>query len=114
MELPFQRTSALVRQACTRAVVVNLDRASQSPREFKAQIPGPHPRITDSVGWRWGEQRICISKKFLGDAAAAGQWATLWELLLQDTGKEDYRKIRMSFQNPCSWDSVHRGGDIMP
>lgn len=75
MELPFQRTSALVRQAYTRAVVFNLDRASQSPAEFKAQIPGPHPRITDSVGLGQGAggggQRICISNKFPDNADVA-------------------------------------------
>lgn len=34
-------------------------------------IPGPNPRVSDSVGLGWGF-RVCFSNKFLGDGDAAG------------------------------------------
>lgn len=49
----------------------------ESPGELvKTQIVGTHPGVSDSAGLGWS-LTICISNKFLGDAATGGPRATL-------------------------------------
>ena len=47
----------------------------------KSQIPGLTPRVSESVGLRWG-LIICISNKFLGTDNVANPGTTLGEALI--------------------------------
>ena len=44
---------------------------------MKMEIAGCSPRVSDSVGVRWG-LRICFANKCPGVAEAAGWRTTLW------------------------------------
>lgn len=79
-------------------MVLTLRQTSLSPAGFvKTLIAGPQPRVSDSVGLRWG-LGIYIFNKFPSETGAAGPGTTLGEFCPQLSGSQTLLHIGVTWR----------------